>query len=72
MIQIDPRNGLAVLDLKRTEPRCFAVFLQWRPQDIIVQENDLTWDEAWDALRGYREAPRPPYRCAMALVVRPC
>lgn len=51
------------------EPRCFAVCLQWLPGDLFVQEDGLTWDEAYDAIAAYRLSARPPYRCAMALVV---
>ena len=50
-------------------PRCFGLFVQWLPGDIIRQEDGLTWEEAWDGFQGYRSAARPPYRVAMALVV---
>lgn len=49
-------------------PRCFVVAVQWDRGGIISQEDGLTWDEAFDAVQGYRSAPWPPYRCAFALV----
>jgi len=51
------------------EPRCFGLFVQWLPGDIIRQEDGLTWEEAWDGFQGMRSAARPPHRVAMALVV---
>lgn len=52
------------------EPRCFSVMVQWDHNGMILQEDGLTWDDAFDAVQGYRTAKRPPYRCAMALVVK--
>lgn len=48
--------------------KCFAVAIQWERGGLIVQEDGLSFDEAFDAVQGYRNAPRPPYRCAFALV----
>ena len=50
------------------EPRCFAVMVQWDANGMILQEDGMTFDEAFDAVHGYRVAARPPHRCAIALV----
>lgn len=53
--------------MKRSQ-RCFAVAVQWDRGGIVSQEDGLTFDEAFDAVQRYRNAPWPPYLYAFALV----
>lgn len=48
--------------------RSFALAVQWTRGGIVAQEDGLTFEEAFDGWHGYMSAPRPPYRCAFALV----